>query len=122
MVRRRKEEGPLVWAAPSGQVEPGEAPEEAAVREVHEEVGLTVAVERRLGDRVHPATGRHLIYFACRIVDGDPAVVADDEISAVEWCDLPTVNERWAKLPGGIYPPVLAYLEETMVGTEQLRQ
>jgi 8-oxo-dGTP diphosphatase len=116
MVRRIKQEGSLEWAGPSGQVEPGETPEEAAVREVREEVGLTVAVERRLGDRLHPATGRHLIYFACRIVSGDPALVADDEISAIEWCDLATVNERWAHLKGGIFPPVLAYLEQTMSG------
>ena len=114
MVRRLKRDGGLEWAGPSGQIEPGESPEQAAVREVREEVGLTVAVERRLGDRVHPAPGRHLIYFACRIVSGAPALVAEQEISAIEWCDLATVKERWANLEGGIYPPVLAYLEETM--------
>jgi 8-oxo-dGTP diphosphatase len=114
MVRRIKQEAGLEWAAPSGHVEVGETPEEAAVRDVREEVGLTVAVERLLGDRIHPATGRHLIYFACRIVSGVPALVADDEISAIEWCDLGTVRERWADLKGEIYPPVLAYLEQTM--------
>jgi 8-oxo-dGTP diphosphatase len=117
MVRRRKSEGGLEWAGPSGQVEPGEKPEEAAVREVREEVGLTVAVERRLGDRVHPGSGRHLIYFACSIVSGDPALVADDEITAIEWCDLATVRARWADIKGGIFPPVLAYLEATMGDT-----
>jgi 8-oxo-dGTP diphosphatase len=117
MVRRIKQEGGLEWAAVSGQVEVGETPEQAAVREVREEVGLSVAVERRLGDRIHPATARHLIYFACRIVAGDPALVADQEISAIEWCDLATVKERWANLKGGIFPPVLAYLEETMSET-----
>lgn len=113
MVRRVRQDGPE-WAGPSGQVEPGETPEEAAVREVREELGLTVAVERRLGERVHPATGRHLIYFVCRIVSGVPALVAEEEISAIEWCDLATVKERWANLKGGIFPPVLAYLEQTM--------
>jgi 8-oxo-dGTP diphosphatase len=114
MVRRIKQDGGLEWAGPSGQVEPGETPEEAVVREVREEVGLNVVVERRLGDRVHPATGRHLVYLACRIVSGTPALVADREISAIEWCDLATVKERWADLRGGIFPPVLRYLEETM--------
>lgn len=114
MVRRVKQDGGLEWAAVSGQVESGETPEEAAVREVREEVGLTVAVKRRLGERIHPATGRHLIYFACRIVSGVPALVADHEISAIEWCDLAIVKERWARVKGGVFPPVLAYLEETM--------
>src|SRR5262249_8102874 len=59
MVRRVKQDGGLEWAGPSGQVELGETPEAAAVREVREELGLNVAVERRLGDRIHPATGRH---------------------------------------------------------------
>lgn len=114
MVRRRRPEGSLEWAGPSGNVEPGETPEQAAVREVQEEVGLTVVVERRLGERVHPATGRHLVYLGCRVVAGEPAVVAHDEISAVEWCDLSTVRERWAGLKGGIFPPVLEYLERAM--------
>jgi 8-oxo-dGTP diphosphatase len=118
MVRRVKQEGGLEWAAPSGQIEPGESPEAAAVREVREELGVSIAVERRLGDRVHPATGRHLIYLACRITSGAPALVADDEITAIEWCDLATVKQRWANLKGGIFPPVLAYLEETMPGLE----
>jgi 8-oxo-dGTP diphosphatase len=87
--RRRPE-----WTGPSGNVQPGETPEQAAVREVSEEVGLTVQVTRRLGDRVHPATERHLIYFACRIVAGELAVAAHEEIAGVEWCDLPSVLER----------------------------
>jgi 8-oxo-dGTP diphosphatase len=114
MVRRVKRDGGLEWAAVSGQIEPGETPEAAAVHEVREEVGLTVAVERRLGERVHPAMGRHLIYFACRIVSGVPALVADQEISAIEWCDLATVKDRSARVKGGLFPPVLVYLEETM--------
>ena len=97
----------LEWAGVSGNVEPGETPKQAAVREVEAEVGVTVVVERRPGDRVHPATGGHLIYFACGIVAGEPAVVADDEMSAVEWCDQATVLERWAGLGGGIFPPLL---------------
>jgi len=57
---------------------------------------------------VHPASGRHLVYLACRI-------------TAVEWCDLDTVEERWAGLPGGILPPVGEYLEQVMdVGPERL--
>jgi 8-oxo-dGTP diphosphatase len=115
MVRRRRQEGALEWAGPSGNVEPGETPEQAAVREVAEEVGLTVVVERRLGERVHPATGRHLVYLVCRIVAGEPAVVDDEEISAVEWCDLASVEERWAGLPGGIFAPVREYLDQALV-------
>ena len=36
------------WNLPGGKVEAGEAPWEAAVREVHEEIGLRVRVRRVL--------------------------------------------------------------------------
>jgi 8-oxo-dGTP diphosphatase len=114
MVRRRLRDGAPEWTGPSGNVEPGETPEQAAVREVQEEVGLTVEVMRRLGERVHPATGRHLIYLVCRVVAGEPTVVDREEVTAVEWCDRSTVIKRWAGLKGGIYPAVREYLEQTL--------
>jgi 8-oxo-dGTP diphosphatase len=122
MVRRRRREGALEWAGISGSVEPGETPEQAAVREVSEEVGLDVVVERRLGDRVHPYTHRHLIYFACRPAGGgEPVIAAPDEVEAVEWCDLPTVLERWAGLgPDGIYPPVRQHLERSLTTSPEI--
>jgi 8-oxo-dGTP diphosphatase len=81
---------------------------------VKEEVGLTVEVVRRLGDRVHPATGRHLMYLVCRIVAGDPTVVDQEEVTAIEWCNLRTVLERWSGLTGGIRHAVREYLEQSL--------
>ena len=118
MVRRRLRDRAPEWTGPSGNVEPGETSEEAAVREVREEVGLTVEVVRRLGERVHPATDRHLVYLVCRVVAGEATIVDQEEVTAVEWCDLPTVLERWAGLKGGIYPAVREYLEEALGGSE----
>ena len=114
MVRRRCRDGAPEWTGPSGHVKPGETPEEAAVREVKEKVGLTVEVVRRLGERVHPATGRHLVYLVCRVVGGEATIVAHDEATAVEWCDLPTVLERWAGLKGGLYLAVREHLEQAL--------
>jgi 8-oxo-dGTP diphosphatase len=114
MVQRKVRRGAPEWGGPSGNVEPGETPEEAAVREVREEVGLAIEVVHRLGDRVHPASGRHLVYFACRILAGEATVIDHDEIAAVEWCDLLTALDRWADLHGGVFPPVREYLERTM--------
>jgi 8-oxo-dGTP pyrophosphatase MutT (NUDIX family) len=37
------------WAIPGGRIDPGETPREAALRELHEEVGLELAAERVLG-------------------------------------------------------------------------
>ena len=39
-----------LWALPKGQIDPGESPQEAAVREVHEETGVRGRLVEKLGD------------------------------------------------------------------------
>ena len=66
------------WGLPGGSLEYGEHPEEAVVREVWEETGLNICIERLLlvnswlPDRVG-------FYYLCRIVDG--AFHPTDEVS-----------------------------------------
>ncbi len=47
---RREHHRPEVWALPKGQLDPGERPLEAALREVREETGLRARGEHKLGD------------------------------------------------------------------------
>ncbi|MGH3434320.1 MAG: NUDIX hydrolase, partial [Thermocrispum sp.] len=70
LVRRRVKEGSLYWQFPAGAIEEGEQPTDAAVRETQEETGLTVKAAKVLGERVHPNTGRTMIYVACDVVSG----------------------------------------------------
>lgn len=44
----RRRQGLRYWAVPGGGIEPGESPEEAARREVHEELGLDVVLDREV--------------------------------------------------------------------------
>jgi 8-oxo-dGTP diphosphatase len=111
MTRRRFREGELVWGFPAGAVQEGESPEQAAGREVQEEVGLNVAAERRLGERVHPATKRHMVYVACRVVSGTAELMDDEELAEIAWSDLHQLAER---VPGGVFEPVQEYLNRTM--------
>ena len=57
------------------KIEQSESASKAAVREANEEVGLTVAEAKVLGERVHPNTGRTMIYVACEILDGETSAI-----------------------------------------------
>ena len=107
MVRRRVAEGQLSWQFPAGEVEPGETGEQAAVRETKEEVGLTVTATRRIAERVHPDTGRSMVYVACEVVEGNARVADQHELDAVEWCDRTTLREH---VPHPLFQPVHDYL------------
>jgi 8-oxo-dGTP diphosphatase len=108
LVQRRVSEGSLSWQFPAGEIEPSEAAEEAAVRETREETGLTVSARVVLGERVHPNTGRTMIYVACEVTAGEAYVADEDELADVAWCAL---DEIGAYVPYGFYGPVQEYLE-----------
>jgi 8-oxo-dGTP pyrophosphatase MutT (NUDIX family) len=90
LASRRTRKGELVWGLPKGQIEPGESPEEAAVREVREETGLEAEVEEPLGDTryfyVWEGTSiRKLVHmFLLRAIGGDIGQ-HDDEMEDVRW-------------------------------------
>ncbi|CAN5141144.1 hypothetical protein BH20ACT5_BH20ACT5_03000 [soil metagenome] len=74
---------PPIWNLPGGSVEPGETPWDAAVREVREEVGVEVAVERLTGLYDRSPDGDPVLVFLCRLLTGQPATSA--EAVRVEW-------------------------------------
>src|SRR2546429_4988501 len=49
LIKRRNEPGAGLWSLPGGRIEPGEADEQAVVRETREETGLTVTCGPLLG-------------------------------------------------------------------------
>ena len=75
------------WELPGGKVEPGEDPSDAAVREIDEELGCTVAVTGWVDlERVVPGGDARdplvLRVATARLVEGDPVPREHD---AVRW-------------------------------------
>lgn len=111
LIQRAVAEGSLLWQFPAGEVEDGESGEDAAVRETLEEVGMSVVAKDKLGERVHPSTGRTMQYYACEVLDGDAHVADEDELAAVAWVTLDEIPEL---VPYGFYGPVQDYLDEVL--------
>ena len=69
--RRRPDQ----WVFPKGHIEAGETPEQAAVREVHEESGVSATIVGPLEDvQIQmPSEDQTVRYFLMRAVDTGPA-------------------------------------------------
>jgi 8-oxo-dGTP diphosphatase len=74
-----------LWEFPGGKVEQGEGPENALVRELREELGITVATDalRPIGFASEPLDGQHLILllYLCRSWTGEPIAHHADELA-----------------------------------------
>jgi len=80
------------WAVPGGSIEPGETPEEAAIREAKEETGLDVrilgeyCVSEGIADYGSGPFSYKVHYFEAEVVGGEAA--ADDPdglVHRVKW-------------------------------------
>ena len=95
------------WGFTAGWGEPGESHEDTIIREVKEEADLRIQVGEYLGERDHPVTGKHMIYYAARPTHGTEIHLGDKgELLEVRWVSLAEADEL---LPG-MFGPVREHL------------
>jgi len=97
----RKKPQKLLLALPKGLVDPGETPEQTAVREVKEETGITGEVVRALGSidywfvaenrRVHKTVHHYLLVALSGELSDE-----DTEVTEVAWVALDDLDDRLA--------------------------
>jgi ADP-ribose pyrophosphatase YjhB (NUDIX family) len=91
------------WGLPGGGLEYGESAEEAVIREVWEETGLTVEIEKHLLNKTFQRD-KFAIYYLCRITGG--VFQPSDEVSEYGYFTLnalPDVRPRDYALIREIY-------------------
>ncbi len=92
------------WEFPGGKIEPGETPEQALVREIQEELNMTVRVKQHVADVSYDYPQFHLEMscYLCPIAKGAPQLLeheaarwlAAQDIDSVDWlpADVLVVN------------------------------
>jgi 8-oxo-dGTP pyrophosphatase MutT (NUDIX family) len=89
------------WELPGGNPQEGEADADALRREVREETGLEIAIERRVGDYVRTGFGPYRArVFACRPVGG--SLRPSSETPVVRWFPpgaVPDTLFPWYRVP-----------------------
>ncbi len=109
----KRNDGTPPWTFIAGWIEPGERPEDAAVREVKEETGVEVRIGEEIGRRVHPATGRPMIYLAAKPTHSTKLIVGDEaELAEVRWASLAEAEE----LMPDMFEPVREHLARVLAG------
>ena len=91
----------ILWSLPKGHIEEGETPEEAALREVHEETGIESIIEKSLGvidfwfmaggKRIHKTVHHYLFRES-----GGFLAPQETEVDEVAWFPLSEIVERLA--------------------------
>ena len=90
---RRGAQGQRVLGLPKGHVDPGETPEQAALREVREEAGVEAELIGKLGDvrYFYQRRGRRILkqvtFFLLAYRSGSPED-HDDEVEEARWMPL----------------------------------
>ena len=105
--QRRDGKPPWTFIAGEQDAVKDENPADTAVREVKEETGLRIQAGDVIGERVHPKTGRTMIYIGAAPTHGTDVFVNDEEeLAEVRWVSLAEADEL---LPG-MYEPVREHL------------
>jgi 8-oxo-dGTP diphosphatase len=96
---------PLQWEFPGGKIKTGESEEDSLIRELKEELDITIKPLKRLMPNTHhyPDKSIELIPFVCEIVEGSIVLhehktmqwLKREELMNLNWCeaDIPIAKQ-----------------------------
>jgi 8-oxo-dGTP diphosphatase len=86
-----------MWEFPGGKVEPGETDSEALVREIKEELDVSISVHEFIAESIQDAAGTmiHLSGYRCTLVNELPRASTDHD--ALVWLESKELGQKnWA--------------------------
>lgn len=100
LMLHRKTPNRAQWEIPGGGVEAGEEPDAAAIRELQEEMGVTVRIVRELGNREFTEGSNNFDYtwFLAEIIGGEPSIQEPDLYDKFGFLSLVTLTRRYDEL------------------------
>jgi 8-oxo-dGTP diphosphatase len=104
------------WEFPGGKVEPGETDQEAAVRELREELGVEAEIGTPLGQE--PMGERYLLrVYTGRITAGEPVLHEHADLRWLAAAELDDVD--WLDADRPFLQPVRRYILRASTGRQQ---
>ncbi|MEC7988258.1 MAG: 8-oxo-dGTP diphosphatase [Myxococcota bacterium] len=84
--------------APGGKLEPGETPKEAALREIREEVGISVERAQYAGEHFFQFTNGYKMHVYVYTADQFTGTPVETEEAIPFWCDIHDIpyDQMWA--------------------------
>lgn len=100
-----------LWEFPGGKLETGETFEQSLARELHEELGVEVSVDKLVETVTHayPEKTVHLKFFLCRLARGEPQPLG---CAALRWVSRSELDDH-------TFPAADAGLLEKIRATEE---
>jgi mutator protein MutT len=95
LLLHRNAKDKIQWETPGGKVEEGESPEECAIRETREEIGVEVKLLKKLGQKEFEENGYKMdyIWFLTEITSGEPKI-SEDKFDDLRFWSLKTLKEK----------------------------
>ena len=98
------------WECPGGKVEAGETDAQALVRELQEELGITVQVGQWVAEVTEPRPGRLLrvVFYGCTLLAGEPVLTEHD---ALQWLTPGALDTlKWQAADEPAVEPIRRYM------------
>jgi ADP-ribose pyrophosphatase YjhB (NUDIX family) len=100
------------WVLPGGRLEYGETFHECAVRELKEETGLEVSVERFLfmSEAIAPDRSRHIVnvYLKAKVIGGTMKIGNEPVLAGVDFVPVANLDKMT------LFPPIGQILSESI--------